>query len=70
MAEPYRIIVMRKNDKTITSITPGPIKEIYAMLYSAIALVSQNTNTSVEHTLAVLADLHQFVQETGQGPEE
>lgn len=62
MPEPYHIHILRKNNQTLTSISTAPLKEVYAMLYGAIELVSQNTNQSVEQTLAVLADLDKFVK--------
>lgn len=66
MPETYQIHVLRKGNQNFTTISTAPTKEIYAMLYGAIALVAQNTNQTVQDTLNILADLDQFITSTGQ----
>lgn len=61
MADPYQITIIRKNNKTLTSMSDAPMKDIYAMLYSAIVSVSVQANQSVKATLMALADLDDFV---------
>lgn len=62
MKDTYTINIIRKNNKTFTSISTAPIKDVYAMLYGAIELVSQKTNKSVEDTLSILADLDKYAK--------
>lgn len=62
----YQIQIIRKNNKTLTSISDAPLKDVYAMLYGAIELVSQKTNKSVTETLSILADLDKFTKQQRQ----
>lgn len=64
--ETYHIQIIRKNNKTLASISDAPIKDVYAMLYGAIELVSKNTNKSVTETLSILADLDKFAKNQRQ----
>ena len=66
MPDIYQIHIMRKGNQNFTTISQAPTKEVYAMLYGAIALVAQNTNQTVEATLGILADLDKFAKSTGQ----
>lgn len=66
MPDIYQIHVMRKGSQNFTTISKAPTKEVYAMLYGAIALVAQNTNQTVEATLGILADLDKFAKSTDQ----
>ena len=62
----YRIHIIRKNNKPLTSISTAPIKDVYAMLYGAIELVAKNTNQSVGDVLSVLADLDKYTKNQNQ----
>ena len=66
MSKVYEIHIVREDNLTQTTISDAPIKDVYAMLYSAIALVSENTNKSVMDTLSILADLDKFAKSSGQ----
>lgn len=66
MSKLHHILILKKNEQISTLISEAPIKDVYAMLYAAIALVSEKTNQSVETTFEVLADLHRFVKSTHQ----
>lgn len=66
MEDTYQIHIIRKNNQTLTSISDAPIKDVYAMIYGAVELVSKNTNQSVEQTLAILSDLDKHVKDSHQ----
>lgn len=67
MPKVYEIHILREDNLTQTNISDAPIKDVYAMLYSAVALVSEKTNQSVLETLSVIAQLDRFVKNSGQG---
>lgn len=70
MDQTYQICIIRKNNQTLTSISPAPLKDVYAMLHSAVSAVAKMSNQSVDATLSVLADLDRSVKKSGQkGPE-
>lgn len=62
MSNIYQMNIIRKNNQTFTSISEAPIQEVYAMLYGAIELVSNNTNQSVKSTLDILASLDEYAK--------
>ena len=66
MANIFQMQVIRKNNQTHVSISPGPVGEIYAMLHGAVSLVAKNTNQSVDDVLNVLRDLDAYAEASGQ----
>lgn len=69
MDQTYQICIIRKNNQTLTLISPAPMKDVYAMLHSAVSAVAKMSNQSIDATLGVLADLDRFAKSSGQGSE-
>ena len=66
MDQTYQICILRKNNQTFTSISPAPIKEIYAMVHGAVSAVAKMSNQSVDATLEIISDLNKFAKLSGQ----
>ena len=65
MAEAHQITILKKNNKILTSFSPMPIEDVYAMLYAAIKSVADQTGQGFKPTLAILDGLNNFAISSG-----